>query len=157
MTVGGTSHQTITLRRHPVLLAPQTAAALAGLIVVGVLNETSLARNSVFIIGLWAAWGVLLFRLIWRIVEWREESLVVTQKDLLLTSGVLVRRTTYTPIASVTNISLEQSILGRLLGYGALILERTEKHQGPDVIDHVPYSDRLYLELYNSMLLNDRG
>jgi len=149
MTAGRTSYETIILRRHPVLLAPRTAAALAGLVAAGFLSETSLARNFVFTIGVWAAWGVLLSRLIWRIAEWRIESLVVTPTDLFLTSGILIRRITSIPIADVTNISLEESILGRLLGYGALILERSGKNQGFHRIDHVPYSERLYLELYS--------
>lgn len=156
MTAGHTSNQAITLHKHPVLMAPRTATALAGLIAAGVLSETSLARNSGFTIGVWAAWGVLLFRLIWRIAEWRKETLVVTPSDLLLTSGVLMRETTYTPIADVTNISLKQSILGRVLGYGSLTLERAGGNQGFHFIDHIPYSERLYLELYSRISSSDR-
>lgn len=155
MTAGHTSHQTITLHRHPVLLAPRTAAALAGLIAAGALSETSLVRNSVFTISVWAVWGALLFRLIWRIAEWRKETLVLTANDLFLTSGVLMRETTATPIAGVTNISLQQPFLGRLLGYGSLTLWRAGENQGFHFIDHVPYSEQLYLELYSRITSSD--
>lgn len=157
MTAGGNDNRTITLRRHPAFLAPRTAVALAGLIVAGVLSETSMARNSVLIACVWAAWGSLLFRLIWQIVEWRLELLIVTPEDLLRSSGVLTRESTYISIANVTNISLEQSILGQLLGYGAVILQRAGKDQVPYIIDHVPYPERLYFDLYNWIFVRGRG
>jgi hypothetical protein len=62
---------------------------------------------------------------------------------------------TYTPMTKVTNMSLQESFLGRLLGYGELLLQLEGRDQPPRVIDHVPYSDKLYLELCNRIFLNN--
>ncbi len=99
------------------------------------------------------AWGVLLVRLIWKTAEWAAGSLLITPQRLSITSGFLSRRTAFMPIAKVANMSLQETFLGRLLGYGELILELEGRDQPLCVIDHVPYSDRLYLELYNWFFL----
>jgi len=120
---------------------------LAGLIAVAAVSDASLGDTSGLIIWVWAAWGLLLLRLIWKIAQWAVEFLIVTPDRLSLSSGLLSRRVAFIPIAKVADMSLQQPFLGRLLGYGELVLELPGQDQETRIIDHVPYSDRLYLEL----------
>jgi uncharacterized membrane protein YdbT with pleckstrin-like domain len=147
MTGRDADFQAIALRRHPVVLTRPLVETLAGLIVGVVVSETLPAHDSALIIGIWIAWSILLLRLIWKMAGWSVESLVITPQQLSLSSGLLSRKTVRTSMAKVTNMSLQESFLGRFLGYGELVLDFTGQDHPPYVIDHVPYSERLYLEL----------
>jgi hypothetical protein len=145
MTTRGANHQTIAFRRHPAVLTRPFVATLAGLVLVALVSEAAPAHTSVLTICAWAAWGVLLLRLLWKTAEWSVESLLVTPQGVSQSSGLVSRKTNYTPMAKVANMSLQESLLGRLLGYGDLVLELEGRSQPPRIIDHVPYSDKLYL------------
>jgi uncharacterized membrane protein YdbT with pleckstrin-like domain len=147
MTSQDVDSRAITIRRHPVVLTRRFAATLGGLIIVAIISQ-ALAPDTTIVICAWVAWGVLLTRFIWKAVEWLKESLVITPQQVLLSSGIFSRTTTYTPMTRVTNMSLQEPLLGRWLGYGELILELSGQDQSFRVIDHVPYSDRLFFELY---------
>jgi uncharacterized membrane protein YdbT with pleckstrin-like domain len=138
--------RTITIRRHPVVLTRPVVAVLAGLVVAAALG-TSLRGASVFMDVVWVAWGFLLLRLLWKTVEWAVNYLVVTPVQLSLSSGVITRRVTLTPLARVTDIGLSTSFLGRTLGYGHLILEIAGQNQSRRVFDCIPHVNELYLEL----------
>ena len=145
------NNRTIGLRRHPVVLTQPFVVTLSGLIVAAIISGVPRAQTSILMILVWSAWGILLIRLIWKIVGWREfeNPSSVTPESMTLISGILSRETSVTPMAKVTDISLQESLLGRLLGYGKLILVLEGGDQPSHVIDHVPYSDRLFLELYS--------
>jgi uncharacterized membrane protein YdbT with pleckstrin-like domain len=149
MTDQGGSHQAISFRRHPAVLTRPFMTTLGGLIVVAAISEVSSARVPAFTILVWAIWGVLLLRLIWKTAGWWTESLRVTPEGVSLNSGLLSRTMVYTPMTKVTNMNLQESLLGRLLGYGELVLELEGGSQPYRIIDYVPYSDKLYLELCN--------
>lgn len=146
--------QAIIVHKHPVVLTGPFIAALAGLIFVAVLSEATPAHASILIILLWTTWGVLLFRLIWRTAVWATESLLVTPQQVSLSSGIISRTTNSMAVARITNVSIRESFLGRVLGYGELILELPDRNPGLFIIDHIPYSDRLYLELYAWIFLD---
>lgn len=138
--------RTITIRRHPVVLTRPVVAVLAGLDVAAALG-TSLRDASVFMDVVWVAWGFLLLRLVWKTIEWAVNYLVVSPTQLVLSSGVVMRRVTMTPLARVSSVGLRTSFLGRILGYGHLILEVTEQSQDRRVFDCIPHVNELYLEL----------
>jgi uncharacterized membrane protein YdbT with pleckstrin-like domain len=73
-------------------------------------------------------------RAVWR---WERTHLVVTTDKLCLVDGTLRRRASTVRLRSVENLELDQSLLGRLFGYGTLVA-------GPLEIDHVPEPRRVY-------------
>jgi hypothetical protein len=61
----------------------------------------------------------------------------VTTDKLCLVDGTLRRRASTVRLRTVENLELEQSLPGRLLGYGTLVA-------GPLEIAHVPEPRRVY-------------
>jgi membrane protein YdbS with pleckstrin-like domain len=73
-------------------------------------------------------------RAVWR---WERARLVVTTEKLFVVDGTLRRRASAVRLRSVENLELEQTLPGRLLGYGTLVA-------GPLEIEHVPQPRNVY-------------
>ncbi len=78
---------------------------------------------------------------------WATEEFVITDKRVLLVSGVITRRVAIMPLTKVTDLTYERSVLGRLLGYGAFVMESAGQHQAMSRIEYLPRPDRLYHEV----------
>ncbi len=78
--------------------------------------------------------AAICLRAVWR---WERTHLVVTTDKVCLVDGTLRRRSSTVRLRSVENLELEQSLAGRVLGYGTLVA-------GPLEIDHVPEPRRVY-------------
>ncbi len=114
-------------RRHGVVLARPLAEgavlASAGAVLLA-LPWPLPVPGAAFVI---AAAAVVL-RAVWR---WERTRLVVTTEKVCLLDGTLRRRSSAVRLRSVEHLELEQTMAGRLLGYGTLVA-------GPLEIDHVP-------------------
>ena len=135
--------QVATVRQHPAVLIPPSAAALGGLLVAGILSATIVHGLLAGII--WLAWLVLLLRLLWKAVNWSVDYFVVTSERLLLTRGFLTRRVNMMPLSKVTDMSFKRSFQGRLLGYGEFIVESAGQDQALRNVEYIPYPEQLYL------------
>ena len=80
------------------------------------------------------AGALLSLRAVWK---WERTHLVVTTEKLFVVDGTLRRRASSVRLRSVENLELEQSLPGRLLGYGTLVA-------GPLEIDHVAEPRNVY-------------
>jgi uncharacterized membrane protein YdbT with pleckstrin-like domain len=78
--------------------------------------------------------AAVLLRAVWR---WERTRVVVTGEKVCVVDGTLRRRSTAVRLRSVENLELEQTVAGRLLGYGTLVA-------GPLEIDHVPAPRDVY-------------
>jgi membrane protein YdbS with pleckstrin-like domain len=135
--------QVATVRQHPAVLISPSAQALGGLLVAGVLNATLV--HGVLAVIMWAAWLVLLLRLIWKAVNWSVDYFVVTTERLLLTTGFLTRNVNMMPLTKVTDMSFKRTFPGRLLGYGEFIVESAGQDQALRNVGFIPYPEQLYL------------
>ena len=73
-------------------------------------------------------------RAVWR---WERTHLVVTTEKLFVAEGTVRRRASAVRLRSVEKLELEQSLPGRVFGYGTLVA-------GPLEIDHVPEPRTVY-------------
>jgi Bacterial PH domain len=48
------------------------------------------------------------------------------------------------PLVKITDMTYQRTVLGRLLGYGDLVLESAGQHQAFDSIRHLPHPDHFY-------------
>ena len=71
---------------------------------------------------------------VWR---WDRTRLVVTHEELYVVHGTLRRRVTAIRLSRVGAVELEQTLVGRLLGYGTLVAGELE-------IEYVPEARRVY-------------
>ncbi len=120
-------------RRHGVVLARPLGQAVILAVVGGILlaQPFPLPLPGAALVVLAAAIGL---RAVWR---WERTRLVVTTEKVFVVGGTLRRRASAVRLRSVENLELEQSLPGRLLGYGTLVA-------GPLEIDHVPEPRAVY-------------
>ena len=120
-------------RRHGVVLARPLAQAIVLAVSGGILiaQPFPLPLPGAVLVILAAAIGL---RAVWR---WERTHLVVTTEKVLVVGGTLRRRASTVRLRSVENLELEQSLPGRLLGYGTIVA-------GPLEIDHVPEPRAVY-------------
>jgi uncharacterized membrane protein YdbT with pleckstrin-like domain len=120
-------------RRHGVVLArPFTQAlvlAAAGGILVAQPWPLLVPGAALVVIA-----ALVALRAVWR---WERTHLVVTTEKLFVIDGTLRRRSSAVRLRSVENLELDQSLAGRLLGYGTLVA-------GTLQIDHVPEPRNVY-------------
>ena len=120
-------------RRHGVVLARPLAQAIVLAVSGGILiaQPFPLPLPGAVLVILAAAIGL---RAVWC---WERTHLVVTTEKVLVVGGTLRRRASTVRLRSVENLELEQSLPGRLLGYGTIVA-------GPLEIDHVPEPRAVY-------------
>jgi uncharacterized membrane protein YdbT with pleckstrin-like domain len=120
-------------RRHGVVLARPIAQAAVLALTGGILlaEPWPLPVPGAALIVLAAA---ICLRAVWR---WERTHLVVTTDKVCLVDGTLRRRSATVRLRAVENLELEQTLTGRLLGYGTLVA-------GPLEIDHVPEPRQVY-------------
>jgi uncharacterized membrane protein YdbT with pleckstrin-like domain len=135
--------QVATVRQHPAVLIAASAQALGGLLVAALLTATVL--HGIIAGVVWIACGVLILRLIWKILNWSVDYFVVTTERLLLTTGFLTRRVAMMPLTKVTDMSFRRTFPGRLLGYGEFIVESAGQDQALRNVEYIPYPEQLYL------------
>jgi len=134
-------------RRHWARLLEPIGSVVLGLI-VGVWLDTNLPQNVPLARDvIWLGWLALLLRLIYRIVEWRTDWFVATNKRVLLTYGVFTRKVAMMPLLKVTDMSYNRSILGRVVGYGEFVLESAGQDQALRTVSYQPRPDELYEEI----------
>lgn len=139
--------QVITVHQHPAVLIKPIAFLLAGLALAGWLSLEVAHGNTDAIIGIWAAFGILLLWAIGQIVNWSVDYFVVTSQRMLLTQGIIVRKVNMMPLTKVTDMSFQRSLLGQLLGYGEFIVESAGQDQALSHVTFLPYPEQLYLEV----------
>lgn len=119
------------VRRHGVvLLRPfiwAAALTVVGLFLLSMPWPLPVVAPAVIGIGAISACAA-----VWR---WDRTRFVVTTEKVFLVQGVARKRASAVRLRGLRSISLEQSLLGRLLGYGTL-------HAGPLEVEHVPYARR---------------
>lgn len=142
-----TERRVLGVRRHWCRLAEPAGSAFAGLITLLWLDQVlpttlPLARDLLL-----AGWVALMARLTWRVMEWRADWFVVTDRRLLLRTGIITRRVAMMPLIKVTDMSYSRPPVGRILGYGEIVIESAGHDQALRKIRHLPRPDALYLEI----------
>jgi len=121
------------VRRHGVALARPVAQAgvlaFSGAILLA--QPWPLQLPGAALVALAA---LVCLRAVW---VWERTHLVVTTDKVCLIDGTLRRRAATVRLRSVENLELEQTLPGRLLGYGTLVA-------GPLEIEHVPQPRSVY-------------
>jgi hypothetical protein len=151
-----TERVAISIRRHWAFLAGDTLQALV-LLLVGVLLARILEQ--VQFVGTVLVWFCVfvVLRWAWKIADWYNETLVVTDKRLLLLTGIFYRNVAIMPLVKVTDLTYHRSASGMTFGYGKFIVESAGQDQALSTIDYVPHPDRLYQQISDLLFGGDKG
>jgi uncharacterized membrane protein YdbT with pleckstrin-like domain len=121
----------------------QAAGLIALAVLISVAGRYSSGAQQV------AWWLVLVavMRLAFVVGEWYVERFVVTDKRVVLTTGIITRRVAMMPLPKVTDMTYHRSVLGQLLGYGTFIVESAGQDQALSRVSFLPRPDRLYIQV----------
>jgi uncharacterized membrane protein YdbT with pleckstrin-like domain len=136
----------LEVHRHwSVLLGPSLAAfgAVVGAATIGWITSPSSGTDLIDrILGAVALF--FLARAGWRAWQWYVDRIVVTDQRIFEVSGVLTRKVASMPLTRVTDMTYRRSLLGRILGYGDLIVESAGQDQALSRIERLPHPDDFY-------------
>ncbi len=145
----------VVTRRHWASLA-KAGAGCGAVFLVSLLIVLYLGDEQFFaVVGVLGLLGSLgWFGFAWWF--WITEEFVITDKRVLIVNGVITRRVAIMPLTKVTDLTYERSVLGRLLGYGAFVMESAGQHQAMSRVEYLPRPDRLYHEV-STLLFGPRS
>ena len=144
----------VSEREHVLVQTRAHTAALAGAIVPATLAVALLAlavrafpgadaRTSLGTLALSGSVGlvaVAVGRLAVRIWEWDRTVLAVTDEQILVVRSAVRRHTRSVPLRSVDRLAVTQSLVGRVLGYGSIVVENGGRRSR---LAFVPQPDRV--------------
>jgi hypothetical protein len=146
----------IEVRRHWAMLAVDTVQSLA-LLVLGLfvlraaagtgLLETVAVYFSVFVVIRWA----------WIMVDWWAEKFLVTDKRVLLVTGIFYRKVAIMPLIKVTDLTYNRSAAGMTFGYGEFVFESAGQDQALSRITFIPKPEKLYIQMSELLFGGEKG
>jgi len=143
-----TERRVIRLRRHWAYVLRQLLETVLALLVAFALSF--LLRNahgSMMWLPQSILWYVALFvlmRFTYYLVEWWVERIVVTDKRFMITSGIFTTNIAMMPIGKVTDLTYQRNVLGRMFGYGTLVVESAGQIQALNRIEFVPRPEEVF-------------
>lgn len=136
----------VLVRRHWASLARPAALfaviELVGFFVVSMLSDS----QSMSVVGVLILLAGLA-RFGWAVGDWYHERFVITDRRVLLMTGLLSKRVAIMPLSKVTDLTYERSVTGRILGYGVFVMESAGQKQGLDRVEFLPTPDVLYQQV----------
>ncbi|GGP61031.1 PH domain-containing protein [Saccharothrix coeruleofusca] len=139
-----TERRVIRVRRHWSTLLGDLLEALA--LMAGAMMISYLLPDNMGLIQniLWYASLFVVLRLAYFVMEWWVERIVVTDKRFMISSGVFETKVAMMPISKVTDLTYERSVLGRMFGFGTLVVESAGQIQALNRIEYLPNPEEVY-------------
>ncbi len=137
----------VATRQHWASLTEPVATVLVSFVFIAWVSSGLERAFGEFGLYLWWVWLGLIFRMLWKMLEWRNEWFVATDKRLLLTYGLFTHKVAMMPLGKVTDMTYGRSITGRFIGYGTFVLESAGQDQALQKINWVPAPDETYREI----------
>jgi uncharacterized membrane protein YdbT with pleckstrin-like domain len=133
----------VATRRHWAVLIAPVLKALPVLVLGGWLLVLDPDNRGTSTAGLLVVVAVLVV-LALRIGEWWMSHFIVTNRRVLLTSGIVVRTVALLPLRRITDLTWKEALLGQVLGYGTFRFESAGQQQALSEITFLPHADVLY-------------
>jgi uncharacterized membrane protein YdbT with pleckstrin-like domain len=103
----------------------------------------------------WYAGLVVTLRLTILVLDWWIERIVITDKRVMMSTGIITHRVAMMPLRKVTDLTFQQTVIGRTLGYGTMVVESAGQIQGLNRIEYMPQPDEIY-EALTEMIFGEK-
>src|SRR6267143_2128099 len=144
--------ENLVLKQHPHWITLVRSLTLPIVLVALVVIADITFLNTSDPLRLYLTLIVVALALLWLIVVWiRWQSITYTLTDqrIKLESGVFGRQEKVIPIDRVQDCTTNQSLIGRVLGYGRVEVDAAGA-QGAEVLDHLPnpgdFRDQVFVQ-----------
>lgn len=139
-------------RRHWIHLMPEFVIGVLATFIMGYVSGMLASKGSepataAVVVG----WLLVLGWVAWRVMDWFFDRFILTNKRVMVVSGVVTRKVAMMPLLRVTDMKYEQSPMGRMLNYGTFVLESAGQDQALREIKHLPDPNELYLQVVEEM------
>ncbi|MCW2631380.1 MAG: rane-flanked domain, partial [Pseudonocardia sp.] len=123
-----TERRIIRVREHWAVMLNPILQSAAVLLLIVVAERT--LPDSVFLDNL-AFYGalVVVVRFTILVLLWWVERIVVTDKRVMKSEGIIVHKVGMMPLSKVTDLSFVRSLNGRIFGYGKIVIESAGQNQ----------------------------
>ncbi len=99
---------------------------------------------------------VAVLRFTVKVILWWTERIVVTDKRVMLSKGIITHNLGMMPLAKVTDLTFQRTLGGRMLGYGTIIVESAGQNQAFERIKYVPRPEEVY-EAVSELVFGEKG
>ncbi len=118
------------VHHHPVVLWwPVLLVCLCLALWIALMATVSFFREGPALLAGAAILIVLAAFLVSRALLWSHTSLVLTDHRLIYRAGVFSRHSREIPVSTITDVSSSQLILGRIFGYGDLLVQSASEYR----------------------------
>ncbi|GIG58295.1 hypothetical protein Lfu02_26670 [Longispora fulva] len=139
-------------RRHWIHLVPELAIGVGATFVMGYASGLLAKHNQGGVTGVVVLlWIAVLVWVGWKHLDWYFDRFILTNKRVMVVSGIVTRKVAMMPLARVTDMKYEQSPVGRMLNYGTFVLESAGQEQALREVKHLPNPNELYLRVCEEM------
>src|SRR3954452_15023365 len=146
----------LATRRHWAVLLEPTVKFLPPFLVGGWLLTLDPRNRLTSTVGLLVIIAALVYYGL-RVTEWWMRHFIVRRRRGLLPSGVLVRTVTLLPLARITDLTWQETLLGNILGYGTFRFESAGQDQALRRLTFMPNAHELYREVSMLLFSGDYG
>ncbi|WP_320065695.1 PH domain-containing protein [Micromonospora sp. RTGN7] len=139
-------------KRHWIHLTTPILVGIAATFVLGYLSGF-LAGQDVGALTTIAVllWFAVMGWVAWKVADWWYDRFILTNKRVMVVTGIITRKVAMMPLARVTDMKYEQTPTGRALNYGTFVLESAGQEQALREIKNLPNPNELYLRVVEEM------
>jgi membrane protein YdbS with pleckstrin-like domain len=140
-------------RRHWIALLREIGIAAGATVALGLLaGYLARIQAAPEIAGFMVfGWFIVLVWVAWQVVDWWYDRFILTNKRVMVVSGVITRNVAMMPLQRVTDMKYVQNAVGRVLNYGTFELESAGQDQALRSIPYLPSPNELYLRIVEEM------
>lgn len=139
-----TERRVIRVRRHWACLLWELFEAVGLLLGVVMLSYLLPVGSAIPVNILWYAGLLVLMHFTYKLLDWYVERIVVTDKRFMITHGIITSEVQMMPIGKVTDLTYERTVLGRLFGYGTMVVESAGQIQALNRIEYLPNPEEVF-------------
>jgi len=139
-------------RRHWIQLVKRLSIGVIATLILGYLAGYFASKQQPMVLTvLVILWLLVIGWVLWDVAEWYYDRFILTNKRVMLITGIIARNVAMMPLSRVTDMKYTQSALGRVLGYGTFEIESAGQEQALRNVPNLPNPTDLYLQVVEEM------